>query len=98
MNRMHEAMAEAWSDNSTGANLPMDPRRIEERSDHINRLRGSLAVCPTDIVARSRLAALLEEVGQHEEALFNWKMVLTCDPNSLEAREGFARCRRRAGL
>ncbi|MEX5219263.1 MAG: hypothetical protein NW701_15650 [Nitrospira sp.] len=76
----------------------MNARETDERSDHINRLRGSLAVCPSDTLSRSRLAALLEEVGQHEEALFNWKMVLTCDPNSLEAREGFARCRRRAGL
>ena len=91
-------MAGGWPEHPTGANLPMDPRRTDERSEHINRLRGSLAVCPADIVARSRLAALLEEVEQHEEALFNWKMVLTCDPNSLEAREGFARCRRRAGL
>jgi hypothetical protein len=76
----------------------MNARDTDERSEHINRLRGSLAVCPTDILARCELAALLEEIGQHEEALFNWRMALTCDPNSLVAREGFARCRRCAGF
>jgi hypothetical protein len=76
----------------------MNARDTDERSEHINRLRGSLAVCPTDILVRCELAALLEEIGQHEEALFNWRMALTCDPNSLVAREGFARCRRCAGF
>ena len=76
----------------------MNVRDTDERSEHINRLRGSLAVCPTDILARCELAAFLEEIGRHEEALFNWKMALTCDPNSLVAREGFARCRRCTGF
>jgi cytochrome c-type biogenesis protein CcmH/NrfG len=71
--------------------------RVMDRGGQIARLRSLLGVCPGDILARSQLAVLLEEVGQYEEALFNWKMVLTCDPNSLNAREGFARCRRRAG-
>jgi hypothetical protein len=66
--------------------------------DHINRLRGVLAVCPTDLVARCQLAALLEEEGQYEDALFNWRLALSYDPNSLVAREGFARCRRCAGF
>ena len=70
----------------------------DERNDHINRLRGSLAVCPTDLLARCQLAALLEELGQYDEALFNWRMALACDPNSLVAREGFARCRRSPGF
>ena len=78
---------------------PMDVRSSDtERVQHITRLRGALAVCPTDVVSRCRLAALLEEQGQHEEALFNWRMVLSCDPNNLTAREGFARCRRGAGF
>jgi hypothetical protein len=76
----------------------MNARANDERTDHITRLRGSLAVCPTDIVARCRLAALLEELGQYEEALLNWRMALSCDPNNLTAREGFARCRRCAGF
>ncbi|WP_447601776.1 hypothetical protein [Nitrospira sp. Nam80] len=76
----------------------MNARDTDDRIEHINRLRGSLAVCPTDILARCELAALLEEIGRHEDALFNWKMALTCDPNSLVAREGFARCRRCAGF
>ena len=76
----------------------LNVRGGDERSEHINRLRGSLAVCPTDLLARCQLAALLEELGQHEEALLNWKMALSCDPNNLTAREGFARCRRSAGF
>lgn len=72
----------------------MNARGKDERREHINRLRGSLAVCPTDLLARCQLAALLEELGQHEEALLNWRMALSCDPNNLVAREGFARCRR----
>jgi hypothetical protein len=79
------------------AKLSMNACDKDERSEHINRLRGSLAVCPADILARCQLAALLEELGQHDEALYNWKMALSCDPNNLVAREGFARCRRRAG-
>ncbi len=63
----------------------------------IGRLQDGLAVCPTDILARSELATLLEQLGQPEEALFNWNAVLACDPNSLNAREGVARCRQRAG-
>ncbi len=63
----------------------------------IGRLQDALAVCPTDILARSELAALLEQLGQPEEALCNWNAILACDPNSLNAREGVARCRQRTG-
>lgn len=63
----------------------------------IGRLQDALVVCPTDILARSELATLLEQLGQPEEALFNWRAVLACDPNSLIAREGVARCRQRTG-
>jgi tetratricopeptide (TPR) repeat protein len=76
----------------------MDARSKDERSEHITRLRGSLVVCPTDISARCQLAALLEEQGQYDEALFNWRLALSYDPNNLIAREGFARCRRCAGF
>jgi thioredoxin-like negative regulator of GroEL len=80
------------------AGSSMDLHSQDTRIEQITRLRGSLAVCPTDTVARCRLAALLEELGQHEEALFNWRMAVASDPNNLVAREGFARCRRSTGF
>jgi cytochrome c-type biogenesis protein CcmH/NrfG len=61
------------------------------------RLQDALTLCPADILTRCDLAAMLERLEQHEEALFHWKAVLACDPNSLTAREGVARCRRRTG-
>ena len=63
----------------------------------IGRLQDALAVCPADILARCELATLLEKLEQPEEALCNWHAVLDCDPNSLKAREGVARCRQRPG-
>ena len=60
-------------------------------------LQKLLAVCPMDILTQCELASMLEELGQHEDALFNWKAVLACDPNNLKAREGMARCRQRTG-
>lgn len=69
----------------------------QEWITRITRLQDTLAVCPTDILARGELATLLERLDQPEEALFNWNAVLACDPNSLRAREGVARCRRRTG-
>jgi len=69
----------------------------EEWISRIGRLQDVLAICPTDIVARCELATLLEQLGQPEEALCNWNTVLACDPNSLKAREGVARCRQRIG-
>ena len=69
----------------------------EEWIARIGRLQDGLAACPADILARSELATLLEKLGQPEEALCNWNAVLACDPNSLIAREGVARCRQRSG-
>jgi cytochrome c-type biogenesis protein CcmH/NrfG len=69
----------------------------EERIAQINRLQDALAVCPMDVVTRCELAMLLEKLGQPDKALFNWKIVLACDPNSLPAREGVARCREQTG-
>ncbi len=63
----------------------------------LTRLQDALTLCPHDLSARGHLAALLERLGQHEEALFNWNAVLACDPRSLKAREGVARCRERSG-
>ncbi len=67
----------------------------EEWVARLIQLQEALTVCPVDLLARCELAALLERLDQHEEALFNWKAVLACDPNNLKAREGLARCRRR---
>ena len=69
----------------------------EEWIARVSELQEVLAVCPTDTLAGSELATLLEQLGQLEKALCHWNAVLACDPNSLNAREGVARCRRRAG-
>lgn len=63
----------------------------------LKRLLDALVLCPTDITTRCELAALLEQLDQHEEALVNWNTVLISDPNNLMAREGSARCRQRMG-
>ena len=63
----------------------------------IGQLQVALTVCPNDILARSELATLLEQLGQPKQALGHWNMVLACDPNSLNGREGVARCRQRIG-
>lgn len=65
--------------------------------DLLTELQKHLAVCPRDVPARCDLASLLEELGQHEEALFNWKAVVASDPNNLKAWEGMTRCRKRTG-
>ena len=69
----------------------------EERIARIGRLLDALAVCPMDVVTRCELAVMLEKLGQPDKALVNWNAVLACDPNSLTAREGVARCRQQAG-
>lgn len=65
--------------------------------DRLTELQKLLTVCPTDILARCDLASLLEELGQYEQALFNWKAVVASDPNNLKAWEGMTRCRKRTG-
>lgn len=77
--------------------FPMLYPSNEEWITRITQLQETLAICPTDILARSELATLLEHLDQPEEALFNWNAVLACNPNNLKAREGVARCRRRTG-
>ena len=69
----------------------------EEWIRRIGQLQDALAVYPNDILARSELARLLEQLGQPKQALCHWNMVLACDPNSLNGREGVARCRQRIG-
>lgn len=63
----------------------------------LTQLQALLNVCPSDLHVHGQLAALLERLEQHEEALFNWNAILSVDPNSLAAREGIARCRERLG-
>lgn len=70
---------------------------MQKRKARIRQLKKSLAACPVDILVRYELATLLEEIGQPDEALFNWRAVLARDPNSLKAREGVARCRQHIG-
>ena len=60
-------------------------------------LQTRMADCPTDTLTRCTLAALLEELGQPEEALCHWNAVLVYDPNNLNARAGMTRCRHRIG-
>ena len=69
----------------------------EEWIARISRLQDTLTVCPTDVLARCELATLLEKLEQPEEALVHWQVVLSCDSNSLNAREGVARCRLQGG-
>lgn len=63
----------------------------------LTQLQQLLADCPTDLLSQCDLAALLEELGQHEEAFFHWEAVLAADLNNLKAREGMSRCRTRTG-
>lgn len=63
----------------------------------LQQLSDTLMHCPTDIATRCELAILLEDLGQYEEALVNWKAVLISEPNNLGAREGSARCRQWMG-
>jgi cytochrome c-type biogenesis protein CcmH/NrfG len=85
------------SENSGDPESSMGYQSNEEWITRITRLQDTLAVCPTDILARGELATLLEQLEQPEEALFHWNAILACNPNNLKAREGVARCRRRTG-
>jgi thioredoxin-like negative regulator of GroEL len=60
--------------------------------NRLSSLQQTLTVCPTDGSTRCELASLLERLNQPEDALIHWKTVLAADPNSLQAREGIARC------
>lgn len=68
-----------------------------EASERLAALERLLAVSPANVLARSDLASVLEQLDLHDEALFHWKTVLEFDPNSLKAREGVIRCRNRTG-
>jgi hypothetical protein len=64
----------------------------ETRIDRLRESQKLLAFCPTDVLARCDVASLLEELGQHEEALSNWKPVVASAPTNLKAWEGMTRC------
>jgi hypothetical protein len=70
---------------------------MQKRKTRIRQLKKSLSACPVDTLVRCELATLLEDIGLPDEALFNWRAVLSHDPNSLNAREGVVRCRRHIG-
>jgi hypothetical protein len=70
------------------------PSGADEWIEQVRMLHRALEVCPADLIARRTLATLLEELQEWDGALFNWRRILACDPNHLEAWEGIARCRR----
>jgi hypothetical protein len=61
------------------------------------RLQALLTACPSDILSRCELAALLETMDMSKEALVQWKVVIDLDANHLKAREGVVRCHQKAG-
>ena len=101
MERKNKKNGSASLSVNAGDSAKPHPLAHEGASDEwvaqLSRLQEAVTLCPTDSLIRCELAALLERLEQHEEALFNWKAVLTCDPNNLKAREGAARCRQRTG-
>lgn len=66
----------------------------EEGEAQVSELQEILAVCPSDLATRGRLAMLLERLGRQADALVNWTVIVDHSPNDLQAREGVARCRR----
>ena len=82
---------------STESESPTLYPATDGRVARLTDLEETLTRCRTDIMAREEFATLLERLGQHGEALFNWQAVLACDANNLKARGGIARCRQRTG-
>ena len=77
--------------------LPTESEPGTSQMKWVALLQTRMADCPTDTLTRCTLAALLEELGQPEEALCHWNAVLVYDPNNLNARAGMTRCRHRIG-
>lgn len=61
----------------------------------LRKAREVLVVWPRDVGTRCVVAELLEARGEIQEALNEWTMALSLDPNTLSAWVGVARCRRR---
>ncbi len=74
---------------------PRSPK--EDWFVRLSRLQGLLTACPTDILSRCELAALLETMEMYEESLFHWRVLKILDANSLQAREGLVRCHQKIG-
>ncbi len=72
---------------------PRSPK--EDWLVRLARLQELLTACPSDILSRCELAALLETMEMCEEALVHWKVVIDLDANSLIAREGLVRCQQK---
>jgi hypothetical protein len=85
---MHEAMT------GTGSSRKAKTCTADEWIEQVGTLHRALEVCPADLNARRALATLLEELQEWDGALFNWRRILAYDPNSLDAWEGMARCRK----
>jgi len=69
---------------------PQSPK--EDWLVQLARLQALLAACPSDLLSRCELAALLETMDMYEEASVHWKVVIDLDANHLNAREGVVRC------
>ena len=69
---------------------------VDDWTLRLRQIRDALDLCPADIASRRDLALLLEELGEYEGALFQWRRLLDYDPNHLAAWEGVARCREAA--
>lgn len=74
---------------------PRSPK--EDWLVRFGRLQDLLTACPSDILSRCELAALLETMDMYEEALVHWKVVIDLDANHLNAREGLVRCHQKTG-
>lgn len=74
------------------------PRSLDEdQFVRLARLQELLTACPSDILSRCELAAILETMEMYEEAVVNWKVAIESDANNLTAREGVVRCRQKTG-
>jgi len=72
--------------------MPPQDWKAGEWEARLARLHDTLRIAPADIETRGLLAALLEEIGEAEGALYQWRRLHAYDPNNLEAWEGIARC------
>lgn len=84
---MHETTSDIRSSRT-------QPSAIDEWIEQVRTLHRALDVYPADLIARGKLAILLEELQEWEGAIFNWRRILAYDPNHLGAWEGMARCRK----
>jgi hypothetical protein len=74
---------------------PRSPK--EDWLVQLARLQALLTACPSDLLSRCELAALLETMDLYEEAWVHWKAVIDLDANHLNAREGLVRCHQKTG-